>query len=820
MTLQDNPLDFNDVPPVRKGHTSRRMSVARVAELLNDRIADLAVELLGTPSRALSTAQQLRFRTKGSIAVEIAGKDAGRWYDHEAGTGGAGPELIRHHLGMDEKAAWDWARHWLGDAEMPAARTAAKPATTKPAKAPASGPVRPVELTDAELAGKVAEIVRQTEVPNGTPANAYLVGRGIAIQPPDCIRFRRNAYGSYGAMVSLATDAAGEVLAIQQVYLTAEGKKAKVNPVKRTNKAVEGWGERSAVRLPGREPLVLCEGVETALSVWQATGQEVWACLGVSNIGRAPVSEKAMVIIARDGDAPGSKAEGQILRAASSLAARGITVQMAAPPEGEDFNDILVREGEDAVRSRIAAAEPFRADQAETRRKDLYIGSDVEIAKRVREDLTARHGRIVYAEGAFWRYIGTEWEAIEDHLIRLPVHAYDGADFITAAGEASRVKLNKSRVDSVLNECAALCAEPHFFENPPAGINCASGFIRFDASGTPYLEPHHRNHRCRHTLPGNWHPGMPSTPPNSSLLHRLLTGSFKGDLEAQAKCDLLAEVCGSAALGYATRLLQPRAVVLHGKTAENGKSQILQLARGLLPDSAICCVPAAKMGDERHVTGLVGKLLNASDELSPEAIASDTFKSVVTGEPIEGRDVYKSRVEFRSVAQNLFAANHLPSFKGGVDRGVQRRLLLIPFTRTIPLEERIEDIGKRIASDEADLLLAWAVHGAARLIRQRNFTIPESCRLALIEWVLGEDPVLAWIDACVRVQPIVNGGPMLATRDAYMRFQNWAQAEGFKPEKIPAINGFVQRVQAQVPGIQHKRTSAGRFFLGITVTQG
>ena len=406
MTVQSQPLDFNDAPPARKARASSRMSVARLAELLNDRIADLAVELLGTPNRALSSAQQLRFGTKGSIAVEIAGKDAGRWYDHEAGTGGAGQELIRHHFGMDEKAAWDWARHWLGDAEMPASWTA------KPAAAPASGTAKPVEMTDAERATKVAEIVRQTEVPNGTPAHAYLVGRGIAVQPPDCIRFRRNAYGSHGAMVALATDAAGEVLAIQQVYLTAEGKKAPVSPVKRTNKAVEGWGERSAVRLPGREPLVLCEGVETALSVWQATGQEVWACLGVSNIGRAPVPDKATVIIARDGDAPGSKAEGMITRAATALALRGLTVRVATPPEDQDFNDVLLREGEEAIRNRIDGAEPFRPDQAEQGRKRLYIGSDVEIAKRVREDLTERHGRIVHAEGEFWRYVGTHWEAI------------------------------------------------------------------------------------------------------------------------------------------------------------------------------------------------------------------------------------------------------------------------------------------------------------------------------------------------------------------------------------------------------------------------
>ncbi len=157
---------------------------------------------------------------------------------------------------------------------------------------------------------------------------------------------------------------------------------------------------------------------------------------------------------------------------------------------------------------------------------------------------------------------------------------------------------------------------------------------------------HHREHRCRHTLPGHWQPGASGTPPAGTppagtLLSRLLIGRFKGDPDAEAKCALLAEVCGAAALGYATRLLQPRAVVLHGKTAENGKSQILELARGLLPESAICSVPASKMGDERHVIGLVGKLLNASDEISAEAIASDTFKAVVTGEGKEMSNVIR-----------------------------------------------------------------------------------------------------------------------------------------------------------------------------------
>ncbi len=222
------------------------------------------------------------------------------------------------------------------------------------------------------------------------------------------------------------------------------------------------------------------------------------------------------------------------------------------------------------------------------------------------------------------------------------------------------------------------------------------------------------------------------------------------------------------------------------------------------------------MVDERHIIGLVGKLLNATDELSTDAIASDRFKSVVTGEPVEGRDVYKSRVEFRPIAQ-LFATNNLPPFKGGMDRGVQRRLLVIPFNRTIPLEERIENIGQRIAEEEPDLLLAWAVDGASRLIRERKFSLPSSCKLALVDWIFAADPVLAWLEECVEVQPVIDGHPRIATRTAYDMFRTWAFAEGFK--NLPAINGFVQRVQANKRGIEYERTKTGRLFFGLEIVR-
>src|SRR5581483_8603621 len=90
------------------------LSVADIAARLNARIGDLARVLLGEPNHALSTKMQLRFGSKGSVAVEIDGPDAGKWFDHEAGVGGDGLELIRHRHGVANGEACEWAREWLG----------------------------------------------------------------------------------------------------------------------------------------------------------------------------------------------------------------------------------------------------------------------------------------------------------------------------------------------------------------------------------------------------------------------------------------------------------------------------------------------------------------------------------------------------------------------------------------------------------------------------------------------------------------------------------------------------------------------------------
>jgi phage/plasmid-associated DNA primase len=163
----------------------------------------------------------------------------------------------------------------------------------------------------------------------------------------------------------------------------------------------------------------------------------------------------------------------------------------------------------------------------------------------------------------------------------------------------------------------------------------------------------------------------------------------------------------------------------------------------------------------------------------------------------------------------------LPPFSGGMDRGVQRRVLVLVFNRVIPAAERIENIGIRVGKDEPDLLLAWAVVGAARLIKQRGFTVPPSSVAAQHTWLYGADPVLAWVLARVDKPEHPPGQKIVGIKSSYAhwQFRKWALDQGFRESSIPAVNGFVQRLQAntEVPGIAVRHTKTGNWLTGLKV---
>lgn len=180
----------------------------------------------------------------------------------------------------------------------------------------------------------------------------YLRSRSIMVDPGPSLGFhpslKHPSTGRrYAGMVAAVTDAAGSVSGIHRTFLSADGtSKADVVPAK----MMAGECRRKCVRfgLPGATSghiLAIGEGIETSLSVRQATGLPVWAALSLSNMGSVPIPSdgtvREIILLADADEADRQAADAVRLQAVAAYRRAGFDVRIACPPDGCDFNDVL-----------------------------------------------------------------------------------------------------------------------------------------------------------------------------------------------------------------------------------------------------------------------------------------------------------------------------------------------------------------------------------------------------------------------------------------------------------------------------------------------
>jgi phage/plasmid primase-like uncharacterized protein len=207
------------------------------------------------------------------------------------------------------------------------------------------------QMAEAEKRAAQAKRLWQEAQPiTGTLAETYLSGRGITAPLSATLRFHPECWHGptarrLPAMVA-AVQGAG-LPAVHRTWLSADGLgKADIDPPKAMLGAVAG----GAVRLAdGLGPLVVAEGVETALSLASGllrTPATVWAALSTSGMrGLNLPQQPARLTIAPDGDAPGREAANALAARAHAL---GWQVSLLPAPDGRDWNDILTKKGEAA----------------------------------------------------------------------------------------------------------------------------------------------------------------------------------------------------------------------------------------------------------------------------------------------------------------------------------------------------------------------------------------------------------------------------------------------------------------------------------------
>ncbi len=200
------------------------------------------------------------------------------------------------------------------------------------------------EAYAAEQLTKARRLWSSCKPLQGTKGEAYLRGRGITCPLPPSLGWAADAY--HGPSARWLSAMVGNVSTggVHRTYFEKSGAR-----IERNAKMMQGPCASGAVALSqGQGPLVVCEGIETGLSLVSgvlAGPATVWAALSTSGMKALTLpGVPGELIVATDSDDAGAG-----LQAGNALAERatagGWAVSMLPAPDGQDWNDIIRQKG-------------------------------------------------------------------------------------------------------------------------------------------------------------------------------------------------------------------------------------------------------------------------------------------------------------------------------------------------------------------------------------------------------------------------------------------------------------------------------------------
>ncbi len=249
-------------------------------------------------------------------------------------------------------------------------------------------------------------------------------------------------------------------------------------------------------------------------------------------------------------------------------------------------------------------------------------------------------------------------------------------------------------------------------------------------------------------------------------------------------------------------------VMFHYGSGANGKSVFMETLMRLMGPLGVG-LPAASLVGESKATGnqanpdiarLYGARIVRVAELPPnEPVKEELVKLLTGGERMPARNLFKGFFEFTPVFKAHLSGNGLPRIDG-TDNGIWRRMVVVPWVKTIP-EERRRDLHEVVAEfvAEGPGILNWLVEGVLIFLRD-GFIVPDAARTATQDYRDEMDPVGQFRNACVKDHP---DGRVQASR-MYQAYESWALANGMTPMKGA---GFGRKMKQKVPrddsGAQH-----------------
>lgn len=166
---------------------------------------------------------------------------------------------------------------------------------------------------------------------------------------------------------------------------------------------------------------------------------------------------------------------------------------------------------------------------------------------------------------------------------------------------------------------------------------------------------------------------------------------------------------------YLMNTLEAHASFFMVGSGGNGKSVMLDVLKEVVGTTFVSSATIEDLSSDPFATSsLVGKKINICDEDESKFVNSAKFKALVSGNAIHVQRKFQDAFMWVPTTKFIFSTNEMPTFTG-FNRGLTRRIYIIPFNKEIPDNEKDTKLTQKIIK-EIQFIVPWAIEGAKRLV--------------------------------------------------------------------------------------------------------
>jgi len=286
---------------------------------------------------------------------------------------------------------------------------------------------------------------------------------------------------------------------------------------------------------------------------------------------------------------------------------------------------------------------------------------------------------------------------------------------------------------------------------------------------------------------------------------RFVTEIFAGDAG-------LATFAQSAAGHSLTGITNEQFLILCHGTGADGKGTFLNTLAFMLGDYAHTMPFSTVELHQRaaipnDLAALVGRRFVVASETNDGTRLNENRIKMLTGcDPVTARFLHSEFFTFQPVGKFWFAVNHKPTVRDD-SYGFWRRVRLVPFTRTFPVNCSLADELKT----EGPGILRWALEGCLAWCRE-GFTVPFAVMNATDEYQTESDLLAEFFDT--QTEPDPDGQTQAA--DLYRSYRDWADSQHLGDRERLSATAFGRKAAERLRRVP---TRTGKVYLGVVVRQ-